>query len=85
MAVLKFAETWALLMQAEMTNGALLEDIANDTSDKADIEGITGYMYGVAISILCKVWKYGDELRKWHNKKYGVPEGVVNSAVITVA
>jgi len=26
-------------------------------------------MYGAAVAILSKVWKHGEELRRWHNLK----------------
>lgn len=42
-------------------------------------------MYGMAVSILSQCWKYGEFLRKWHNKEYGYEgDGVVNPAVMTV-
>lgn len=55
---------------------------------KADevVGGITGFMYGVAISCLSEVWQYGEELRKWHNSQMGQPEakGTINPAIMTV-
>lgn len=44
-------------------------DNAKRISNEADIEGITGFMYVYAVGILSKYWEYGEELRKWHNKK----------------
>ena len=42
-------------------------------------------MYGCAVSILSECWEYGEELRKWHNKKYNHGgDGVVNPAVLTI-
>ena len=42
-------------------------------------------MYGCAVSILSQCWKYGEELRKWHNKEYNYDgDGVVNPAVLTI-
>ena len=85
--IISFAERWARLMQAELANGKKLENIANTTSRKADTEGITGSMYGAAVHTLASSWKHGDQLRKWHNKQYGISEdteGTVNPAVITV-
>jgi hypothetical protein len=52
-----------------MDNGAKLEDIADSTSSEADIEGITGFMYGATVNVLAHYWKYGDQLRRWHNSK----------------
>lgn len=63
----------------------VIVDNAKQLSYEADKEGITGFMYGVAVSILSQCWEYGEFLRKWHNKEYGYDgNGVVNPAVITV-
>ena len=60
-------------------------DNADRLSREADTEGITGFMYGCAVSILSKCWVYGEYLRKWHNKEYGYDgDGVVNPAIMTV-
>lgn len=85
--VITFAERWARLMQVEIATGKKLEDVADSTSNEADTEGVTGFMYGAAVHTLASSWKYGDQLRKWHNKQYGVEEdtqGTVNPAVITI-
>lgn len=83
--VVRYAETWARLMQAEIAKGRTVVECAEVTSHKADIEGITGFMYGCAVSILAKCWKHGEDLRKWHNKEYGQEgPGVVNPAVLTI-
>lgn len=66
-AIITYAETWARLMQIEMTKGVPLEDIAESTSQEADLEGITGFMYGAAVSTLSQTWKHGEQLRRWHN------------------
>ena len=60
-------------------------DNADKCSHEADTEGITGFMYGCAMIILAQCWKYGEYLRKWHNKEYGYDgDGVVNPAIIGV-
>ena len=68
-AIITYSERWAQLMQFEMANGKNLEDVADATSQEADIEGITGFMYGCAVSTLSQCWKYGEQLRRWHNIK----------------
>ena len=71
-----------------MKDGAELTKIADETSRAADMFGMSGFTYGYAVSILCECWKYGDELRRWHNKMWGAPEdaeGVVNPAVLVVS
>jgi hypothetical protein len=67
--VVRFAEHWARLMQGEIDRGAKLEDIAGECCSIADDEGITGFMYGAAVSILSQVWIHGEALRRWHNLK----------------
>ena len=82
--VITYAERWARLMQVEINAGKELEDIADATSREADIDDITGFMHGAAVCTLASSWKYGDQLRKWHDKQYGSEdtEGTVNPAAI---
>lgn len=83
--IYEYAEGWAKLMQVEMINGNKLEDIAEKTSHELGFLGITGYMYGAAVSVLSHCWLYGERLRKWHNKEYNHEgDGVVNPAIITI-
>jgi hypothetical protein len=94
LAVFRFAENWANLMQLEMKNGISISDCAEYTSNEADIEGITGFQYGCAISILANCWEHGEELRKWHNlstqigkegEKANQTGGVLNPALLTIS
>jgi hypothetical protein len=88
LAIVDYAEKWGRLMQVRIDNGASLSDIADETSDEANVDGITGNMHGGAVMMLAGSWKYGNELRRWHNKKWGASEdasGVVNPAVLTVS
>ena len=62
-----FAEKWAELMEDGINNGQELKDIAKQTSHDADTDGITGFMYGCAVSILSQCWVHGEELRRCHN------------------
>jgi hypothetical protein len=62
-----YAAAWADLMESRMASGERLEDIAKETSHEADTDGITGFMYGAAVSILSGVWEHGEQLRRWHN------------------
>lgn len=85
-AVIRYAETWARLMESAMTGGATLEDVADATSHEADIEGVTGFMHGAAVHCLASCWVHGDQLRRWHNQQWGAPDtaGTVNPAVLTL-
>lgn len=69
-AVMEFAEQWATLMETQIANGARLEDIADATMREVDQRpgfGITGFMYGMAVSALSLGWVHGEDLRRWHN------------------
>jgi hypothetical protein len=68
-AINAYAAKWASLMEADMKEGKKIKDIAEATSRATDTEGITGFMYGAAVSTLAGVWEHGEELRKWHNVK----------------
>jgi hypothetical protein len=67
-----YARAWAGAMEARLTEGANLEDIADATSqavNKRSEFGITGFMYGCAVSMLAQCWQHGEALRRWHNLK----------------
>lgn len=88
-ACLTFAERWAELLEEQINKSDNVMQCIIDNADKcsheADTEGITGFMYGCAMIILAQCWKYGEYLRKWHNKEYGYDgDGVVNPAIIGV-
>lgn len=93
-AVVTYSERWARLMQVEMANGKNLGDVADATSQEADLEGITGFMYGCAVSTLSQCWKHGEQLRRWHNikiqlgnegEKANESGGVLNPALLSVS
>ncbi len=86
-AALDYAECWAKLMQIEIAKGKTVSECYEYTQKGLGFLGITGFQFGCAVSTLSSTWKHGEELRKVHNKKYGVSEdkkGVVNPAVITI-
>ena len=92
-AVVTYSERWTRLMQVEMASGKNLEDVADATSQEADLEGITGFMYGCAVSTLAACWKYGDQLRRQHNlktqlgnegEKANESGGVLNPALLSI-
>ena len=63
-----------------------ISDIWDNCSNLADIEGVTGFMYGAAASIISHVWKHGEEFRKCYNAKWNYSgEGTVNPAVLTIS
>lgn len=85
--VVEYAERWAKFMQYLMEkHNKPVWQIADKASYVSDTEGITGFMYGCAVNVLSQVWKYGEDLRKWHNKQWGHDgDGVVNPAVLTIS
>ena len=92
--VVVYAERWARLMQLEIAGGKSLEEVAEATSHEADTDGITGFMYGCAVSILVHCWKHGERLRRWHNLKIQIGNegekanengGVLNPALLSIS
>jgi hypothetical protein len=92
-AIMTYAERWARLMEARMAKGERIAEIASECSHLADEEGITGFMYGAAVSVLAGVWVHGEALRLWHNLKTQIKDegqkandsgGVLNPAVISI-
>lgn len=72
--IFTYAQKWADLMEKRIPEGAtstqvmsIIADYAGDDSRMAD-DGITGFMYGAAVSILANCWIWGEELRRWNNK-----------------
>jgi len=91
--VVRYAEEWARLMQTRIANGETIPQCAQELSHLADDDGITGFMYGCAVSVLAKVWKHGEALRRWHNKKTQIGTegdkanesgGVLNPALLNI-
>src|SRR5574338_177638 len=66
-AIMRYAETWARLMEARVLAGSSIADCAEETSRLADIEWITGFQYGSAAQMLCQWWVHGDALKEWRN------------------
>jgi hypothetical protein len=83
--VIDYADTWAKLMQEEISKGSTVDKCAEECSHEADIYGITGFMYGCAVGLLSEAWEHGEHLRVWHNSKHNHNgNGVVNPAVLTI-
>ena len=61
--IMRYAERWARMMEAEISAGKTLKECADATSNTADTEGITGAMHGFAVGILSQVWIHGEGLR----------------------
>lgn len=66
-AAFNFADQWARLMQYYIQQGETLEACFSKASHEADTDGITGFMYGCAKSLLRDVWVHGAELNKLDN------------------
>lgn len=98
--VVDYSERWAVAMEREIANlpdnsdtrlTRFFVDRAESLSHEADIEGITGFMYGCAVQALAQFWKHGETLRRWHNLSTQMRDegeranergGVLNPAVI---
>lgn len=93
-AVVTYCERWAELMETRLSAGETVAQCAKETSRDADPEGLTGFQYGCAVSVLAACWAHGEELRQWHNldcqignegeKANAEPGAVLNPALLTV-
>jgi hypothetical protein len=97
-AVFSFAERWARAMQKAIDDSGrspaeVIRERAEDLCRWADTEGITGFMYGAAVSMLAQAWEHGEELRRWHNldiqcgdegERANESGGVLNPALLSV-
>ena len=92
-ACYRYAEKWADLMEARIISGESVADCADATSHEANTEGITGFMYGCAVTILSHCWEHGETLRRWHNldtqlgnegEKANEKGTVFNPAILTI-
>jgi hypothetical protein len=97
-AIFRYAEAWADLMEEKIDTSSPIQNQINSIADQlsrdADTEGITGYMYGIAVSVLAHCWIYGEELRRWHNLDCQIGDegeranesgGVINPAILHIS
>lgn len=83
--IISYAEYWAKFMQHYMAKheGVTVAQIADKASHDVGVDGVIGFMNACATDILSKVWKYGEDLRKWHNKQYDYEgDGIFSPAVL---
>lgn len=92
--IITFTERWAALMEARVSQGESVKDVADECERSANAEGITGFMYGCAVQALAHFWVHGEELRQWHNIKTQVTDegeranesgGVLDPAIMSPA
>ncbi len=91
--IVSYGEDWANLMEAGIAGGKTIQEIAEAASHTADTDGITGFMYGCAVSALAHFWEHGEELRIWHNLETQIGKegeeanrsgGVLNPAILNI-
>lgn len=106
-AVYRYASEWATRMEQKFLRdvGVRIESASDDvvsewlkmnmekTSHEADTEGITGFMYGCAASILSSYWVAGEQARKRHNLDTQIDDegeranesgGILNPALMSI-
>lgn len=90
---IEYAARWARLMDELLAAGTTVAAVAKGTSDDADTEGITGFMYSMAVGLLARCWVHGEALRRWHNldaqigtegEQANATGGVLNTALLHI-
>lgn len=74
--VREFTSRWMELIEAELADGKKLEDVAQETREKAGKDITFGTYFG-AVLTLVGTQEYGEELRRWHNKKWTLDKGTL--------
>lgn len=89
----RYAARWANAMEKAIAAGETIAQCADRCSHEADKEGITGFMYGCAVSMLAGNWTHGEALRLWHNLKTQIGTegekanesgGILNPALLNI-
>lgn len=83
--IISFAIDWATAMEQRIAAGeSMTTAMLEETGNKANYDGISGFMFGAAADILATHWIHGEEFRKIYNNLYEYDgEGVVNPALVT--
>lgn len=104
---LEYGIQWADLMEGEISKlqgpptvpaQAILCHFFHKRADAlskiADVDGITGFMFGIAASLIADCWVYGKDFVAWHNtqnacseesaKEYTEAGQAVNPALIEI-
>lgn len=86
-AIIRYTILWVQYMEyLTKKYGMKMSEIWDRCSDLANVDGVTGFMYGAAASIISQVWQYGEEFRKCYNSKWNYSgAGTVNPAMLTIS
>ncbi len=74
--VIQYAECWVSVMNTQLGNGNR-KKFAEIAEESLQIAGnmssyeLSPFQYGCMVTLLHKYWKYGENLRKWHNLRVG--------------
>lgn len=68
-ATIRYAHTWARLMESAVAAGIPVSECADRLSHVADQDGITGAMHGFAVSMLVQAWIHGPALAETMGRK----------------
>lgn len=70
-AIISYTIVWIQYMEYLTKKYEMkMSEIWERCSDLADVDGIIGFMYGAAESIISQVWQYGEEFWKCYNSKW---------------
>lgn len=91
--IMTYAVGWADIMEREMAKGQTVDKCAHEAAKEADYDGISGFMYGAAVTVIAECWEHGETLRRWHNGDVQIGNegdraneegGVLNPALLVI-
>ena len=81
--VIKFAYKWASCAEKCILKGRQIEDSIAYAAIYCGVHMISVSIYINVVLLLVNTWKYGEGLRKYHNKKYGYEgDGIANPGIL---
>ena len=91
------ARLWMDEMERRMAGGATVAEVADSAFGAVDGSlgrwGLTGFQYGMCVSVVAKCWEHGEDFRVWHNLETQIGDegeranesgGVLNPALLSV-
>src|SRR5512138_1646769 len=77
-AIVDWGEDVTRILESKLEEGKQVPDCMEEALHQSD-DDYTGFMYDCMISALGKFWQHGDEVLKWHNRRYAKDEAAADA------